>query len=178
MTQSDEHFLWVIAIAAVVALGMWTWYCFWFRLGMMHGKRNISGDQTGGDIVGRHNMGTITINGRTYTGNNISMSNGRVIIDGEDVTDQTGVDMKSILEVRVTGDIENIFCEKNITIMGNVKEYIDARGSVNCNDVGGDIKAGGSVNCDDVAGNVYANGSVNADDIGGSVQAGGSVRHG
>lgn len=139
------------------------------------GRRVIAGDMTGGDIVGRNRMGTVTIDGRTFTGNTITMQNGRILVDGKDITDQTGVDMKTVLEVRVTGDIENLSCEKSVTVVGAVTGNIDARGSVNCDNVGGDIKAGGSVNADDVKGNVYANGSVNCDDVGGSVQAGGSI---
>lgn len=141
------------------------------------GRRVINGDMTGGDVVGRRNngMGTIQVNGRTFTGSNISMSGGRIIVDGEDVTDATGIDTSMVLDIRVTGDIENVFCDRNLTVVGNVKEYVDAKGSVSCNDVGGDVRAGGAVNCDDVRGNVTANGSVNCDDVGGSVQAGGSV---
>lgn len=138
------------------------------------GRRVITGDMTG-DVVGRHTMGTMSINGRSFTGNNLTMRNGRIILDGVDVTDDTGVDPKTILEIKLTGDLESLDCDKSVTVIGQVKGNIDARGSVNCDNVGGDIKAGGSVNADDVKGSVYANGSVNCDDVGGSVQAGGSV---
>lgn len=140
--------------------------------------RVVHGDQTGGDIVGRHNLGTMTINGRTYTGNSIQMIGNRIVIDGKDVTDASGVDMKSVLEIKVTGDVQDVSADKGLTVVGTVKGNIDARGSVNCEDIKGDVKAGGSVNADNVGGSVYANGSVNCDRVSGSVQAGGSVRHG
>ena len=151
------------------------WCYLWLRL---KSRRVVNGDMTGGSIVGRNNMGTMTINGRTFTGSNIYMNNGRILVDGLDVTDETGVDMKSILEIKVTGDVENVTSDKSINVVGNVKGDIDAEGSVNCNAVGGSIRAGGSVSCDDVNGNVEAGGSVNCDDVGGSVKAGGSVNHG
>lgn len=105
------------------------------------------------------NMGTITINGKTFTGNNVDVVGGRVIIDGvEQMSGQSGV-----LEVRVLeGTIHNL----------------KADGSVSCNNVTGNVAAGGSVNCDDVGGNVAAGGSVNCDNVGGKVSAGGSVRMG
>lgn len=141
------------------------------------GRRVIRGDMTGGDVVGRNysGMGSVTINNQTFTGSVITMTGGRIIVDGKDVTDQTGVDTSKILEIKVTGDIESVTAEKSLTVIGTIKGNVDARGAVNCDNIEGDVKAGGSVNADDIGGSVYANGSVNCDDVGGSVQAGGSV---
>ena len=103
---------------------------------------------------------SVTVNGKTYDGNNVTITNNRVIIDGVDVTNE---DMpKAILQIEVKGTLASL----------------NTDASVNCDSVAGDVHAGGSVNCDDIKGNVSAGGSVNADDIGGSVNAGGSVRHG
>lgn len=123
-------------------------------------------------------MGNMTINGRSFSGSNITITDGRIIVDGKDVTDTTGVDMKSILEVKITGDVGSVRCDKGLTVMGNVQGNVDAQGGVSCNDVGGDVRASGAVSCDDIKGNVHAGGSVSCDDVGGNVQAGGSVRHG
>jgi len=61
-------------------------------------------------------MATMQINGVTITGNSISIKNGRIIVDGEDVTDQydTGNSLKSI----TTGEIkaDNIQIGENNTI--------------------------------------------------------------
>lgn len=141
-------------------------------------RRVVHGDMTGGNIVGRHNMATMTINGRTITGNNIQMTGDRIIVDGVDVTDQTGVDMKSILEVKITGDVQNVSCDRGLSITGTVHGNVDSKGAVSCDNVGGDVKAAGAVSCDDVKGNVTAGGSVSCDDVGGSVSAGGRVSHG
>lgn len=164
----------VIAFTGYTASGMAGRHLYW----LANRRRTIQGDMTGGDIVGRNSVGSISINGRTFSGNNLSMVGNRIIVDGRDVTDDTGVEMKSILEVKITGDVQDVSCDRGLTIVGTVRGNIDAKAAVNCDSVGGDIKAGGAVNCDDVQGSVYANGSVNCDDIGGSVQAGGSVRHG
>lgn len=149
----------------------------------LHEKRRVRRHRAGmtvnGDMVGgNYTVGNITINSRTFSGSNISMKDGKIIVDGVDVTASTGVDMKSILEVKITGDVGNVYCEKGLTIIGNVRENVDAQGGVNCNDVGGDVRAAGGVNCDDVKGNVHAGGGVSCDDVGGNVQAGGSVSRG
>lgn len=102
----------------------------------------------------------ITINGKTYQGNSVSVINSVVFIDGKRIDDK---DLpKTILQIDVTGTL------------GELKT--DA--SVNCDNVTGNVEAGGSVNCDRVNGNVNAGGSVNCDTVGGSVNAGGSVIHG
>lgn len=104
-------------------------------------------------------MGTISINGKTYNGNNIQIRNGVVTIDGVVQKDDSA---KNAVEIRVLeGDITSLRTDL----------------SVNCNNVGM-VHAGGSVNCDDVRGDVNAGGSVNCDRVGGSVTAGGSVIHG
>lgn len=103
-------------------------------------------------------MNKIIINGKEIkcNGNNISVINNKVYVDGKVITD-------------------DVFKNSDIYIYGNV-ENIECEGSVHCNDVHGDIKAGGSINCDDVGGDISCGGSVNCDNIRGSVIAGGSVR--
>lgn len=103
----------------------------------------------------------ININGKTYFGNSVSVSNGEVIIDGKRVDDHGAKNGVMTIKV-IDGEVGNIVCD----------------GSVDCDNVAGSVKAGGSVNCDDVGGNVTAGGSVNCDDVAGNIMAGGSVRHG
>ncbi len=106
-------------------------------------------------------MNSVTINGKTYFGKrSISVSNSRVIIDGQEI--DAGKVKNGILEVHVKGTIENL----------------EADGSVTCENVSGTVQAGGSVHCDSVGGNVQAGGSVHCDDVGGNIMAGGSVSHG
>lgn len=102
----------------------------------------------------------IEINAVRYTGNSVVVGNGRVIIDGKDVTDKNMP--KTVLEIHVTGTLASLTTDK----------------SVSCDNINGNVIAGGSVNCDDIKGNVYAKGSVNCDDVGGSVRANGSINRG
>lgn len=105
-------------------------------------------------------MGELYLNGKRYVGDNISVRNNKIFIDGKDVTD---AELPStILEISVSGTLARL----------------DTDASVSCEDVSGDVTAAGSVNCDKVGGNVQAGGSVNCDDVGGSVTAGGSVNRG
>lgn len=102
---------------------------------------------------------TIQINGRTYTGNNVSIINGRVMVDG--VSQDEG--LTGVVEVR---------------ILEGVLQDLTTDASVTCGQVLGSVKASGSVNCGAVGGTVVAGGSVNCDTVGGSINAGGSVNHG
>jgi hypothetical protein len=103
--------------------------------------------------------GKITIGGRTFSGNSISIQNGKVTIDG---VVQDGV-LSGVVEIRVVeGILGQLTCD----------------GSVTCGDVRGDVDAGGSVDCKHVGGNVDAGGSVTCGNVSGAVDAGGSVRMG
>lgn len=103
-------------------------------------------------------MATIIIDGRRFTGNSVSIVNGRVIIDGKP---QDGA-LNGVVEIKITeGVLGHLTCDA----------------AISCGKVEGNVTAGGSVSCDDVAGSVQAGGSVSCGKIGGSVLAGGSVRH-
>ena len=123
------------------------------------------------------NVGTININGQIYEGNNVSIVNGVVKIDG---VIQSGEHLeKKICEIRVIdGTIGALRTDASVYCQ-DVTGNIDAGGSVTVQgSVGGEVDAGGSVKCGDVNGNVDAGGSVTCGKVGGGVDAGGSVRHG
>lgn len=115
----------------------------------------------------------ISINGKTFSGNNVTIINGKVTIDGVDA----GVDSNKE-KITIQGNVASLQCDHDVEVKGNVTGDVAAGGSVSCNDVGADVTASGSVNCDNVQGNVDAGGSVNCDDVGGSVKAGGSICRG
>lgn len=102
---------------------------------------------------------SVTINGKTYKGNNISVVNDKVYIDGK-LLDQASPDGQGILHVHVTGTLHNLETDASV-VAQNIAGTVQAGGSVNCDNVGGNVQAGGSVSCDDVQGNVMAGGSVN-----------------
>ena len=103
----------------------------------------------------------VTVNGKTIKvkGNNISIINDQIIVDGK-VLDES-MDYKNITiivegdcnkldaagDVTVKGNCGSVDCSGSCTIHGNVAGNVDASGSVTCGDVGGDIDASGSVRC-------------------------------
>lgn len=114
-------------------------------------------------------MGQISVNGKTYTGNSVSVENDVVYIDGKRVDDENLP--KSILEIKVNGELVSVASDVSVTCE-NIAGDVQAGGSVNCGDIKGNVTAGGSINADDVGGDVKAGGSVNCDEIRGSVTAG------
>lgn len=104
-----------------------------------------------------NNMGQISINGQTYTGNSITVNGGRIIIDG--VEQLSG--LSGIQEIKITGgSIENVTSSASVSC-GDVTGNVDSGGSTSCGNVGGNVTGGGSVNCGNVVGNVRAGGSIN-----------------
>jgi hypothetical protein len=105
-------------------------------------------------------MASVVIDGKSFNGNNITIRNGRVTVDG--VT-QDGT-LHGVVEVRVVeGVLAKLECDASVT----------------CGDVCGSVSAGGSVTCNNVGGHVSAGGSVRAaGKTGGNTSAGGSVRIG
>lgn len=96
-------------------------------------------------------MSNININGKVFQGDNITINNGKVIIDGREVTDH-GRSAQIVVEVH--GNVNKLDCNSCI-IHGDVTGDVDAN-TVNCKNVGGDVDAN-TVNCGDVKGDVDAN---------------------
>lgn len=123
-------------------------------------------------------MAKITINGVTIetSGKSIVVSNGKVIVDGNEI--QVGEIKNNRIDVHVlSGEVGSLKADGNIYAQ-DVKGDVDAGGSVDCKNVGGSVDAGGSISCGDVSGSVDAGGSVRCGRVGGDVDAGGSVHHG
>lgn len=83
-------------------------------------------------------MGSISVNGVTYRGNNITINNDVVIIDGVIVGDENS----KTINISVVGDISSLNVErcKEITVQGNVGTIVTTSGDIECEDVGGSIK--------------------------------------
>lgn len=127
------------------------------------------------DIIQKGNkMSSITINGKTYVGRNISIINNKIYIDDVEQESMSTTDKE--LNIQLSGTIKNLHTDRSVTVSGGVVEKIDANGSVSCGDVIGNVDAGGSVSCGNVGGNVDAGGSVSARSVTGNIDAGGSVR--
>lgn len=103
----------------------------------------------------------VAVNGKTIRvrGNNISIINDQIIVDGkvvEESFDQPNItviverDCKILNasgNVEIRGNAGNVDCSGSCHVEGNVTGNVNASGSVTCGDVGGDIDASGSVRC-------------------------------
>lgn len=97
-------------------------------------------------------MNKITINGVLITGGrNITMRNGKVLVDGVDVTPDT-----KEISVVINGDVEKLEADSCLKIsitgdVGSVKTLsgdVDISGTINgyVQTMSGDVKCGGSIN--------------------------------
>ena len=116
---------------------------------------------------------TIKINNQVINGNvsgrNIIIQNGKVIINGKDVTPPDA----PVINIEITGNVETLkadVCNK-ITINGTVKEVSNTAGDITTGDVSGNVStASGDVKCGNVQGNVKTmSGDIDAKAISGSV---------
>lgn len=103
-------------------------------------------------------MNIININGKliSVTGSDISIINDKVYVGGKLVEEG----LSGSVEISFTGDLASLKVDGSATVNGNVQGFVDAGGSVNCEDVEKSVDAGGSVNCGTVGGSVDAGGSV------------------
>lgn len=93
--------------------------------------------------------GSVTVNGVTYKGNNISIKNGKVIIDGKTVSEETQ------LTINVEGNVTDLqMGSGDLNIQGNV----DGKVAVDS----GNIQIGGNVigNVKSNCGNITVHGTV------------------
>lgn len=118
-------------------------------------------------IFGR-NSG-VSINGKSYVGNNITITNNQVIIDG--VIQDGELNNKGKINVVINCNVDKIVSDESINIVGNVSGNIEAKVNVSCFGVNGDVNAGVNVNCDDIKGDAKAGVTINCDDIRGNATA-------
>lgn len=121
--------------------------------------KDNSGNET--DSTKINNMANITINGKNYSGNNVVVINGEVIIDGNEVTP----DSKEI-SIQISGDINDLKVDscRHLFMVGNVKNIKTVSGDVNVTgNVSGNISTtSGDVNCNNVDGEISTiSGDVN-----------------
>lgn len=104
----------------------------------------------------------ITLNGKTYIGNNIVISGNQVIIDGKPVEDDS-----KVINITVTGNLGSLQCDNanEIKIEGDVLQGVKTtNGDV---DISGEVKGNvsttnGDVFCGFIAGDVTTkNGDIN-----------------
>lgn len=129
----------------------------------------------------------IEINSMTIDGKSIISKNGKVWIDGKDVTPQ----MENITII-VTGSIENLHIDAcksivvtgnvgkietsiaDVTVNGDVTGYVESdNGNINCGNVGSNATTdNGNIKCKDIAGDAKTgNGKIEAGNVGGDVES-------
>lgn len=97
-------------------------------------------------------MNRITINGVTITGNNVSVVNGRVIVDGKDVNCE-----EKVINIHVEGNLGSLTADacSTITVNGSAGSVKTRSGDVQCGDVSGAVSTmSGDVTCGNIAGSV------------------------
>ena len=113
---------------------------------------------------------SIVINGKSYSGKNITIRNNQVIIDGKDLTPNA-----KQIQIVVEGNIQDLevdVCD-SVRIIGEVGSVRTSSGDVQ---IKGDVKEGvnttsGDVECKVINGSVYTtSGDVEASSIGGNVE--------
>ena len=84
--------------------------------------------------------GTITIGNRAYVSRsgNITINNNKVMIDGVDVTEETGLEEQKEIHISIEGTVESVRLEQgSVTVTGDTGDVKTSQGSIS---VGGDIK--------------------------------------
>lgn len=100
-------------------------------------------------------MNTVKINGiniQSDNSRNVTIKNGRVIVDGKDVTPEA----KNIT-IAVEGNIDSLSVDEcnSLDIIGSVGSVKTMSGDVHCDDITGSVTTmSGDVRCGNIGGNV------------------------
>lgn len=117
-------------------------------------NRTVSLTNYGDDMnIQMGSSGTVTINGQSFSGSNISIVNGKVVVDGK----TQDMELKGIgpITVQVDGDVNQVKTGSGSVYAKNVHTIQTGSGDVECGSVGGNITTGsGDVACQDVAGSI------------------------
>jgi hypothetical protein len=96
---------------------------------------------------GMNSNSTVSINGQTYSGNNVSIINGNVVIDGNK-QDQV---LEGPISVVVNGNVDRVETTSgDVDVTGSTGTVSTMSGSVTCGgNISGDVSTmSGSVRCD------------------------------
>lgn len=95
--------------------------------------------------------GVTVINGKTYKGSCIQVSNGRVIVDGV----EHGVESGPSIEVEIHGDVQSLELESGTVRANSAGMIRTVSGDVVCGEVSGSVSAvSGDINTGAVSGMV------------------------
>ncbi len=122
-------------------------------------------------------------NGKSFSGNNIRINNGRIYVDNQEVKNDlagSGNDKKElVINLVINGNIDSLEVDNlevdncnTIDITGDVKSLANVNGTIKVNRVLGTLSSqNGNINCGgDIEGNVESkNGNISCQKVGGSV---------
>ena len=95
--------------------------------------------------------GRIVVDGREFRGNNVTISDGKVVVDG---VLQSG-ELTGDINIVVHGDIEKLQNTSGDVTAKNVGSIKTTSGDIKCEEVGGSISTvSGDVSCGDISGSV------------------------
>jgi hypothetical protein len=128
------------------------------------------------ESIRSYSSSRVVINGKSYTGRRVNVIDGRVIVDGKDVTPES-----KTITISVEGNIESLSVDActAIKISGNVGDLKSGAGDVACENIMGSVESGsGDITCMNVEGNVRTGaGDVTAHAIKGNVSTGAGDIH-
>lgn len=85
--------------------------------------------------------GRVNVNGVTYEGNNVSIENNRIYIDGV----LQGQDpLSGVVAIEISGDLNNFSCDANATVNGEIKGDVEVNGTLQCGPIEGNVEINGS----------------------------------
>lgn len=115
----------------------------------------------------------ITVNGVTFEveGNNVSIINDRIYVDGKEIT--SGIDLRP--QIKWDGPAANVTVDKGDLECGDISGNAYSDGSIHCKNIGGQATAAGSMSAGNIGGDVCVGGSINCGKVKGNIKAGGSV---
>lgn len=117
-------------------------------------------------------MNTINVNGVSYTGKSVVVTNGRIVIDGKDATPLND----KIIHININGDVNDLHVDacKTVSITGNAGSVAIGAGDIHCGDITGDVHTGsGDIQCLNVGGDVSTgSGDITCKNVIGNVRTG------
>lgn len=96
-------------------------------------------------------MSSVEINGRSFSGKNISIDSNGVVIDGKHV--ELGKEL--VFNVVVIGEVQSIHGANSVKVTGPVGSVKTMSGEVECGDVTGNVSTmSGDITANNIAGSV------------------------
>jgi len=110
----------------------------------------------------RYIMAVLFINGKknVVEGNNVSIVNGVITVDGKAVETK----LSGIVKIIWEGPIANVKSDSSIVVNGDVSGNVAAGSHVSCENVNGSVAAGSHINCESIGGNASAGSYINRGD--------------